>query len=499
MNVNVCMDAGPTRRWIDILIRRIGALPGASISVDRRPGPRRDAALATTLLRAEALLGRTSLAGWAAISDGSPACPARSSEPDDLVLDLRGDASEGSGSTVWRLTFDGAAGDAALLAALMAGRTPHVAITEAGRVVVSARVGTEAHGSLLSTFEDALARTTTLVVAALRGLRPAVEPIRPDPWPSPVLSPRRVAGHTARRAAAMLCNGLDRLRYRRPHWRVGWRRLDGPDLIDLRAHPASGWTDLPDNGTRFYADPFPIEHEGRTVLFVEDYVYSHAKAVISAVAFGPDGPLGVPVPVLDEPHHLSYPFVFARGGDYWMIPESCAAGTVDLYRARRFPGGWVKEETLLSGVVASDATLVEHAGLWWMLASVREAVPEAEGLAPRGSFSDTLYIWSAPDFRGPWVPHPRNPVLIDIASARPAGRVVARGGVLIRPVQDCRRAYGGALALARIDRLDGEGYGQTVEARLEPGPIWAGSRLHTLNRSGAFEFIDGAGRVPRRR
>ncbi|GLS44514.1 hypothetical protein GCM10007884_25020 [Methylobacterium brachythecii] len=268
-------------------------------------------------------------------------------------------------------------------------------------------------------------------------------------------------------------------------------------MIDLGTHPTNGWNDLPDDGSRFYADPFPIDHNGSTILFVEDYEYSRSKAVISAVAFDSDGPIGVPVPVLDEPYHLSYPFVFAQGGDYWMIPESCAAGTVDLYRAHQFPGGWVKEATLLSGLMASDATLVEHSGCWWMLATVRETVPEAGDLAPRGSFSDTLHVWSAPDFRGPWTPHARNPVLIDIASARSAGRIVSRGSKLIRPVQDCRRGYGAALALARIDRLDDGGYAQTVEAQLEPGLAWAGSCLHTLNRSSAYEFIDGAGRVPR--
>jgi hypothetical protein len=296
-----------------------------------------------------------------------------------------------------------------------------------------------------------------------------------------------------------LGRGVDRLRYRQPHWRVGWRRLDGPDVIDLGALPATGWTDLPDDGTRFYADPFAIEHQGRTFLFVEDYPYARGKALISVVEFGPDGPLGTPVPVLTEPHHLSYPFVFERDGSFWMIPESCAAGTVDLYRAESFPGGWVKKRTLLSGVVASDVTLLERDGRWWMFATCRESLPKGTGLPERGSYSDALHLWSAHDFRGPWTPHPRNPVLIDSASARPAGRIVSRAGALVRPVQDCRRAYGGALALARIDRLDDEAYAQTVLTRLEAGPGWAGPCLHTLNRSGMFEFIDGAGRVSRRR
>jgi hypothetical protein len=167
----------------------------------------------------------------------------------------------------------------------------------------------------------------------------------------------------------------------------------------------------------------------------------------------------------------------------WMVPESCTSGTIDLYRGAPFPDRWVKEATLVAEIVASDATLFEHGGRWWMLATVQD-----DG----GSHSDALYIWSAPDLLGPWAPHRRNPILVDIASARPAGRVVRRAGRLIRPVQDCREGYGAALGLAQITRLDDDDFTQRVEAELRPGPRWPGRRLHTLNRAGRLECIDGS-------
>jgi len=172
-----------------------------------------------------------------------------------------------------------------------------------------------------------------------------------------------------------------------------------------------------------------------------------------------------------------------------MIPESCSAARVDLFRATAFPGGWVKEATLIEGVVASDASLIEQDGKWWLFATVRDG---------GGSFSDALHLWSAPDFRGPWTPHPRNPVLIDIASARPAGRMALRDGQLLRPVQDCRQGYGKALGIARVTQLDDTGFAQEVETILEAGgPLWPGRRLHSLNGAGGFEFIDGSAMVRR--
>ncbi len=370
----------------------------------------------------------------------------------------------------------------------MAGSTPSAELREGNVLVAAGRLGTELGGIVLATFEDCLARATTLILAALSGGAKTVPALPPHAGVAPEPVPVRATTLAAKGLARGLVKHVYRALYHAPHWRTGWRRLSGPDLVDLRRHPDGGWHDIPDDGTRFYADPFPIEHEGRVTLFVEDFEHAAGKGVISAVDFGPDGAIGSPVPVLEQATHLSYPFVFAHDGQMWMVPESSSAGTVDLFRATAFPRGWVKEATLLSDVAASDATLLQHGGLWWLFATVRDR---------GGAFSDALHLWSAPDLTGPWTPHRRNPVLIDIASARPAGRVVRRDGALIRPVQDCRSGYGAALGLARITRLDPDGFEQTVETILTPGPRWPGRRLHTLNSAGGFEFIDGSALAPR--
>lgn len=411
------------------------------------------------------------------VASSPPAC--------DLLIDLVSDGTRLAGDRVWHMRADGSPGEAGLFTAVARGRCPVVEIRQGERVVAAGRLGTESHGLLIESLEDATARVGTLIEAALAG-RGTPSPAAP-PAPAAPLTRGDAARIAAEIAARRVSRRWERLLYRTPHWRVGWRKLDGPDLFDLRRHPDSGWRDLPDDGTRFYADPFPLFHDGRTTLFVEDYPHATGRGVISAVEFGPDGPLGRPEPVLECPHHLSYPFVFARDHEVWMVPESGEAGTIDLYRATRFPTGWVKEATLVSGVVAGDATLCETADGWWLFATVKDG----------GAFSDALHLWSAPDFQGPWTPHPGNPVLVDIAAARPAGRMVHRNGTLYRPVQDCRMGYGAALGFARVDRLDREGFAQTVEAVLTSGPRWPGSCLHTLNEAGGFEFIDGSGWAPR--
>ncbi|MDP4023644.1 formyl transferase [Methylobacterium sp. NEAU 140] len=492
--VTVRLARGRLRTWhlrlLDALARRPDCRLGIAVSAGDAPDLPPNAELLFRLEAAIHGLPRPGLATAVGAAALQPYSGPEAGAP-DLVLDLSDTSPAGADApATWRLDFDGVPGEAGLLAALFAGRAPVAVLRGAdGAPVAVGRFGAESKTVMLAAFEDYLARTLTLILAALdggAGALPDDDARRLAPSAGfdlgAVEARRRALGGLARQVARR----VREVGFHRERWRVGWRRIAGPDVIDLRRHPEAGWTDLPDDGRRFYADPFAIARDGAVTLFVEEFAYASGKGVISAVRFGPDGPVGRPEPVLERDVHLSYPFVFEAEGEVWMIPESCAAGTIDLYRAARFPGGWTHAATLVGGVTASDATLLRHGGRWWLFATVRDG---------GGSYSDALHLWWADDFRGPWTSHPKNPVLIDVASARPAGPIVVRGGALIRPVQDCRGGYGAALGLARILRLDEGAFSQVVETRLGPGPAWPGCRLHMLSAAGGLEFIDGSRRA----
>ena len=296
-----------------------------------------------------------------------------------------------------------------------------------------------------------------------------------------VHSARSVARAAARAAYHLCCHGS--------HWRVGWRFVGpGQDVWTRRDLSGERWSVLADPVDHFFADPFPLAWKGRDYLFFEDLDHKTNKGIISMVAFDDAGRPGPATPVLEEPWHLSYPFLIEWGGDIWMIPESSTNRDIAIYRAVDFPLKWERHAVLVSGVEAADATIVEHDGLLWMFAVVRDGV---------GGYSDTLSIWSSSDLFGPWRPHAKNPVLVDDRAARPAGNMMRRDGVLYRPVQDCRRAYGAALSFMRVTRLDHDGFVQEREGTISAGASWPGSRLHTLNYNGRLEAIDGFTLRPR--
>ncbi len=296
-------------------------------------------------------------------------------------------------------------------------------------------------------------------------------------------SPRSPAAYVLRGLAGAIARRIYRLCCYAPHWHVGWRYTDDQGVWTSKDLSGPPWAVLADPGHRFYADPFPITWQGRTFVFFEELDHRVGKGTISAIEFGEAGPKGPALPVLEEPWHLSYPFMIEHDGELWMIPESSEHRDVALYRCVAFPDRWERHATLLSDIELGDATIVRHGGTLYLFGATRDG---------GGGYSDTLSIFHARHLFGPWLPHAANPVMVDRAAARPAGHFVTIGGRLWRPVQDCTDGYGAALGLAEIGDLSPDTFSQTVRHTLRPGNRWPGRKLHTLNRCGRLEVIDGS-------
>jgi len=211
--------------------------------------------------------------------------------------------------------------------------------------------------------------------------------------------------------------------------------------------------------------------------------------VISVSEAGPDDAWSPPRRVLECDHHLSYPFVFEHEGAIYMLPETGEAARIELHRAIEFPHEWRLERVLLDGLTAVDATVHIENGLVWLFANVME------GDEDRGQ----LWLFSSPSLDGQWRPHPRNPIVTDPGTARPAGRLFRRKGVLIRPSQDCRRGYGRAVVLNRVDVLSPSEYRETPMGRIEPTWLRGMTGTHTYTFNSRYECLDGYRSVRRLR
>ncbi|MGE5251831.1 MAG: hypothetical protein ACM3QS_16630 [Bacteroidota bacterium] len=236
------------------------------------------------------------------------------------------------------------------------------------------------------------------------------------------------------------------------------------------------------------ADPFMVQYEGRSHIFVEEFSRRAKRGSIACLSLDERGTVASRATVLERPYHLSYPFTFEHRGARYMIPETAGNRSVELYRCTHFPDRWAFEKMLMQDIRALDATLVEHEGRWWMFANI----VEEEG----GSAWDALHLFYADEpLSQAWRPHPLNPIVADVRAARPAGRIFLYEGRLYRPSQICTPRYGYGIRLNRIDRLTTTDFAETcVETFCPP----EGSRLlgtHTVNSEGSVTLID----VQRRR
>jgi hypothetical protein len=242
---------------------------------------------------------------------------------------------------------------------------------------------------------------------------------------------------------------------------------------------------------RFWADPHVLLRNGRYYLFLEEYRYAEQRGRICLAVLDAAGNLEEgPVPVLERDYHLSYPCVFEHDGEWYMIPETSANRTIELYRCAEFPKKWELVETLMEGVRAVDTTVFRQDGRWWLFTSMVEN--------PGASSCDELFLFHSPSLlRGEWTSHPMNPVVSDARAARPGGAVQRLGERIFRPAQDCSRGYGRALSLREITRLSPTDYAEVERERLEPGWRADVKAVHSLARAGGLTVVDALRHRPR--
>jgi hypothetical protein len=265
---------------------------------------------------------------------------------------------------------------------------------------------------------------------------------------------------------------------RHPDWNIGI--IDAPiEQVSSLAAPSVTW--LPLRGDHFSADPFGIERDGVLHVFFEDFDQRTARGAIAHLTVAQDGSVSDPEIVLDPGVHASYPYLIEHEGTVFMLPETSAAGELTLYEAIEFPGRWRPAVTLLPGVPAADASIVEFEGRWWMFATRLD----------RGA-NQNLFVWHASTPFGPWAPHALNPVKTDARSARPAGTPYISDGVLHRPSQDNSRAYGGRVVINEVGVLTPDAFAERPVSVIQP---WPGSPyqggLHTLSAVGQRTLMDG--------
>jgi hypothetical protein len=237
---------------------------------------------------------------------------------------------------------------------------------------------------------------------------------------------------------------------------------------------------------RFWADPFPVDYNGKTYIFVEEQI-DIGNGTIGYIELYNDLSHSDFKPVLKKSYHLSYPYIFFLDNTWYMIPESNENSTIDLYRADNFPDTWAFDQTLLN-IKAVDSTLFYYQSLWWLFTSTGKK-----------SINANLSIYYTSNFPSDsWTPHPQNPIYSDNHNSRMAGTIFPdKEGVAIRPSQNCSGEYGREINLNKITCLNTEQYSERIIRTIRPEQNLNAVCTHTFNYSSRFLLRDIKTRTPK--
>lgn len=283
-----------------------------------------------------------------------------------------------------------------------------------------------------------------------------------------------VAGRTGRRLANKV---LARIGGRPDNWSLVVSEGDvlSSSLNNLR--------ELPQPKNELRADPFLFNKDGEKWVFFESWDKGDPFARICVGRMEGDRIEDITKIELGDAH-VSYPYVFEKGGEIFLIPEINERNRVEIWRCIEFPEKWVLHATALEGKSPADTFMVEWDGQWWMFTNL------CSGSILDHCMELHIYRVDGPDLQR-IEPHPLNPVVFDTTSARNAGRPFVRDRRLIRPAQITSHGlYGYGLKFMEITQLSMEAFSEREIRRIEPDRDQATTGCHHLDSCEGFFIMD---------
>ena len=107
----------------------------------------------------------------------------------------------------------------------------------------------------------------------------------------------------------------------------------------------------------WYADPLIFTYNEITYVFMEVFNRNTGKGSIGYSIITQDG-ISNPIIVIEESYHMSFPFVFEFDNVIYMIPETEANNSLNLYRCVNFPNEWILHQSFETDIKIVDSVLV---------------------------------------------------------------------------------------------------------------------------------------------
>ena len=226
------------------------------------------------------------------------------------------------------------------------------------------------------------------------------------------------------------------------------------------------------------ADPFLFVNGHSLYLFFESE-RSGEKGVIRMMKTDNLHDWTVPVTVLQESFHLSFPFVFEYCGDIYMIPESQGVDSIRLYKGNNDLTKFTFKRNLMTKQRTDDVKfnfcdshILIKDGIIYLFTSV--------------SYNWTYHLelyYTDDILHHDFVKHPASPIYVGNDFGRSGGSIIHLDDNYYRISQNCCKSYGGNISIHRITTLDECVYKEELYKKdvLEIGDVIYRDGGHQLN------------------
>lgn len=236
------------------------------------------------------------------------------------------------------------------------------------------------------------------------------------------------------------------------------------------------------NRRQWFADPFILEvTDTKIICLVEELSYSTMKGRIARLEIERHSYRLINTKILlDLPTHLSFPYIYRRGSDVFVLPENSASGSSTIYKYD------IDDDVLIPlHIIAerpfTDATIFRE-GVNSFLLSTELPSPNGQQLNIFEFRDDTFKVMQKP----------LQSIVFDNRCARNAGEMFRCGDKLYRPAQDCNGGYGKGVILQEV-HLDQSGFHFHNVRSLYPDSWVYNMGYHTFNHYKGLTVIDAHG------
>jgi len=273
--------------------------------------------------------------------------------------------------------------------------------------------------------------------------------------------------------------------FRKLFYREYWFVLIGYYQMDRFSCSLKDFLSIKSPRGTYWADPFLLFRDNKYFLLVEEYSYKKKTGYISIAELNSQGTVTRSGSIIKRDYHLSYPFFIEMNDNLYIVPESRANNTIELYKCVDFPYTWEHEMNLMENVSATDTTLFFYKNKWWLFT----CIDQTNG---KSLCSDELFLFYSDHLiTQNWQSHKLNPIITDTRLARPAGKIFFYNNKIYRPSQDCSGIYGRALNLNEIIKINETDYEERLVLKNEPNWLKNIKGIHTFNFNNRFIVTDG--------